>query len=125
VEQWLDFRSALGATHDSPWLSLHHGGGDRQEQLAPLSFRTFGRSLARDLDPYWKWHRLRHTAATEWLRAGVPIEKVRRFMGHSNIEQTLAYTEILSGDMATAFDEAHARFAANLRLPMAPDEKAA
>ena len=73
----------------------------------------------------WRWHRFRHTAATEWLRAGVPIEKVQRFMGHRSIELTLAYTEVLSSDMTDAFAAAEASFSERLGLKIPVDEAAA
>jgi site-specific recombinase XerD len=117
VTQWLDFRHALGPTHEDPWLALDYSGGDRDEQLQPLTLGRMGRSFERGLGTtYWRWHRFRHTAATEWLRAGVPIEKVRRFMGHANIEQTLAYAELLNSDISDAFGAAEAGFAARLGL---------
>jgi integrase/recombinase XerD len=31
---------------------------------------------------------LRHTAAVEWLRAGIPLEEVSRLLGHASIRTT-------------------------------------
>jgi len=38
-------------------------------------------------------HRLRHTYATERLRAGVSLAAVRKLMGHQNLQTTLRYAE--------------------------------
>ncbi len=39
-----------------------------------------------DFDPHW----FRHTAATRWLRDGVPVEVVSRLLGHSSVTTTSA-----------------------------------
>jgi integrase/recombinase XerD len=39
-------------------------------------------------------HRLRHTYATERLRAGVSLAAVRKLLGHQNVQTTLRYAEI-------------------------------
>ncbi len=39
-------------------------------------------------------HRLRHTYATERLRAGVSLAAVRKLLGHQNLQTTLRYAEI-------------------------------
>jgi len=108
VQEWLDFRRLLAPGHESPWLALYPRARDG-DQLGPLTANQMEAALKPIGD--WNWHRLRHTAATEWLRAGVPLEKVRIFMGHSSLDQTLAYAEILRGDVQTAFGDAEAAFA--------------
>lgn len=113
MQEWLDFRLVLGPRHDYPWLLLPQQG-NTIEQTEPQSYHALVRAL-RNVGP-WSWHRLRHTAATEWLSAGVDLEKVREFMGHASIEQTLAYTKIKQSDVDTAFSEAEATFAARLGL---------
>lgn len=114
MQQWLDFRYLLTPGHDEPWLSLHYGEPIEQ-QLRPMSFGQMGNAL-RCFHGGWRWHRFRHTAATEWLRSGVPLEKVRVYMGHANIDQTLLYTEIVSSDVDAAFSAAEADFARRLGL---------
>lgn len=49
-----------------------------------------GRDAGLDLHP----HMMRDTAATTMLDDGMPPERVAKILGHSNIKQTLAYTEI-------------------------------
>jgi integrase len=43
-------------------------------------------------------HQLRHSRATQLLRAGVPITTIRKQLGHRNLQSTLLYAEV---DQAT------------------------
>lgn len=97
ITTWLDFREdILSPPHDQPWLSLSPNQA-RPGWLKPLRFQRF-EGLLTPVGPY-TWHRFRHTAATNWLRAGMPLEKVQRLLGHTNIQQTLLYTEIVKTDV--------------------------
>jgi site-specific recombinase XerD len=122
VQEWLDFRRLLRPDHEDPWLALTYTGSLAM-QTRPLTmvqmtdalkvFETPGR---REVGREWRWHRFRHTCATEWLRSGVPLEKVRLYMGHADLTQTLQYVEILDGDIDAAFGAAEADFARRLGL---------
>lgn len=94
VQDWLDFRATLDIGHDRPWLSLH----TEAHYLKPMRFRQF-EMLLRNIGRGWEFHRMRHTCATELLRAGNPLETVQRILGHARIQQTLAYAELLPGDV--------------------------
>lgn len=113
VQQWLDFRWLLTPPHENPWLLLGFGR-PIDEQLAPMTHRAMSHALY--VFGEWEWHRFRHTCATEWLRSEVPLEKVSIYMGHSSLEQTRAYTEILNRDVDKAFGRAEADFAKRLGL---------
>lgn len=113
MQEWLDFRWLLGPKHGEPWLALPLTGVTL-DQIRPQTIYGLERALAA-VGP-WGWHRLRHTAATEWLRAGVPLEKVRVYMGHASIEQTLAYAKIIDSDVELAFGAAEDTFAKRLGL---------
>lgn len=48
-------------------------------------------------------HTLRHSAARHWLASGIPINVVQRWLGHSSLQTTLIYLQVLPdplGDMA-------------------------
>jgi integrase len=117
VSEWLDFRHLIGVPHDRPWLLLTPVG-HKPTQVQPQTLRAFGAALA-PLDGSWEWHRLRHTAATEWLRARLPIEKLRVMMGHASMEQTLAYAKITDRDIEEAVLDAEERFSARMGLGVA------
>lgn len=105
LANWIEFRSqVLEPPHDKPWLCLWE---DRF--LESMSLRALAHLLDRVGDGY-ELHRLRHTFATERLRAGMDIEKLQRVMGHSNIEMTLRYARISDEDVLDAAEETNAQF---------------
>lgn len=110
--RWIEFRAWLGPTHERPWLSLATTMQKQRKYLDPMRWERFQLLLGRVIPPKGTWHlhRLRHTCATEWLRAGVRIEIVSRLLGHSNISQTLCYAELVPDDMHRAIGEAQGRF---------------
>lgn len=99
LREWLDLRPlALAFTrnrHTRPWVALepHSFPGE------PLTAKGF-KKIMPSIGPGYELHRMRHTCATEWLRSGMPLEQVQRLLGHSRLQQTLAYAEILPGDLA-------------------------
>lgn len=93
LEAWIEFREQIDPPHDRPWLSLH-----RNHRLKPLRYRRYV-EFAAHLGSGWELHRLRHTFATERLRAGMPLEVLRQIMGHSSIAQTLQYAQLLDSDI--------------------------
>lgn len=40
-------------------------------------------------------HNLRHSIATHLLQAGMPLEKISKFLGHSSLESTQVYTHLM------------------------------
>lgn len=94
VRDWLDLRARIVPGHDAAWLSLF----SIKHIRTPLPFDTFEMLLTR-MGRGWEFHRLRHTAATEMLRSGYPLETVKEVMGHTRIQQTLAYTQLLTEDV--------------------------
>ena len=48
-------------------------------------------------------HTLRHSIATHLLHAGMKLESISRFLGHSSLESTQIYTH-LSGEVLTKTD---------------------
>jgi integrase/recombinase XerD len=41
------------------------------------------------------FHKMRHTAATEMLEGGVPIEIVQKILGHTDIATTKIYAHVM------------------------------
>jgi site-specific recombinase XerD len=96
VIDWFRWRRWLAPTHESPWLDL--GYAHRGE---PMPWLSYVRLLSRVGEGY-ELHRLRHTCATERLRAGMPLERLQVLLGHATIQQTLLYTEIDRSDIERA-----------------------
>lgn len=94
VEEWIEFRKELGPTHEHPWLTL---GRYEVHRLNALPAKSLAEMFGK-IGSGWKLHRFRHTCATEWLRAGMPLEQLKDILGHATIEQTLAYTRIVPTD---------------------------
>ena len=56
-----------------------------------------------DFDPHW----FRHSAATRWLRDGVPVEVVSKLLGHSSVTVTSAvYGHLTAQDARAALEKA-------------------
>jgi integrase len=56
-----------------------------------------------DFDPHW----FRHSAATRWLRDGVPAEVVSKLLGHSSVTVTLSvYGHLTAADARAALEKA-------------------
>jgi hypothetical protein len=51
-------------------------------------------------------HQMRHSFATEMLRAGVSFPVVMELLGHTSPEMTLLYTEVLLTDIQREFQQA-------------------
>jgi len=56
------------------------------------------------LDERVSLHSLRHTACTNLITAGVPVEAVRLFMGHSSLVVTQRYIHVTSESFFLAID---------------------
>ena len=49
-------------------------------------------------------HKFRHTFATEYLRLGGDIERLRRILGHTTYVMVMRYVHLDKGDLAVDFD---------------------
>jgi integrase/recombinase XerD len=75
---------------------LHSRGGRMQKgtynkRLRQLIFRTGNEAIEQKQITI---HNLRHSIATHLLEQGIPVEQVREFLGHSQLETTQIYTHI-------------------------------
>jgi integrase len=113
VAQWLAVRRWLKPQHESPWLVLSPSASEMStipsrpdRQMAKA---RFGELLGK-LGDGWSLHRLRHTCATMRWRAGMPIEALSKFLGHSTIQQTLCYTKVDPNDIQRLAERTEDRF---------------
>ena len=54
-------------------------------------------------------HQLRHTYATEMLRAGVNFPALMKLLGHTNPEMTMRYLDVALTDLQREFEMARAK----------------
>jgi site-specific recombinase XerD len=97
ITEWVEFRSMLRPPHDSAWITCYS-----KWRLNAMDMGRFEVLLQSSIGEGWRWHRLRHTCATEWLRAGMELETVSRLLGHANLQQTLCYAAITRHDLQRA-----------------------
>lgn len=95
------------------WLAAKDRGGDGGGGLLflsrdgrPLSYAAWWsawtnahkRLAVRKVGvPDYAPHSLRHTAASWWVQAGVPIFEVMKLLGHSKIESSMIYAHLAPG----------------------------
>ena len=94
---------------DSPYLFTYtrNYGYDR-----PLSKRAMEETIRKiveatepKIDKKITPHVLRHTAATIALRNGMPLEQVKEFLGHSNLNTTMIYAKIDNVDVKRSHEK--------------------
>jgi site-specific recombinase XerD len=54
-------------------------------------------------------HMLRHSAATNWVRAGVDLDVVRALLGHASLASTMVYLHARDEDKRRAVEAVAAR----------------
>lgn len=73
----------------------------------PMTYRAakgFFERLARQVGFPLRPHMLRHTAATNWVRAGVDLDVIQRLLGHASPSSTLVYLHARDADRRRAVE---------------------
>lgn len=65
------------------------------------SFREYAKEMNVDISPY----HLRHTFALYFCRNGGDAFALQKLMGHTRLEQTLTYVNLVKGDVSEAHDK--------------------
>ncbi|RME82709.1 MAG: tyrosine recombinase XerC [Zetaproteobacteria bacterium] len=103
VRRWLAARGA------PPTEALFVG------RRGPLSVRQIQRLIRRYAEQaagaYATPHRLRHSFATDLLRAGVDLRAIQELLGHASLATTERYTALSLGELKAAYRRAHPRAA--------------
>ena len=81
---------------NEPAFMLHSRGGRMMKgtynkRLRQLIIRTGNEQIEQKQITI---HNLRHSIATHLIEQGIPVEQVREFLGHSQLETTQVYTHI-------------------------------
>lgn len=88
--------------NDMVFVNLYH------EPLgSPMVYRAAKRffdRLAKQCEFAVRPHMLRHSAATNWVRAGVDLDVVQRLMGHSSFASTAVYLHARDEDKRRAVE---------------------
>ena len=74
---------------------------------APMTYRAakdFFDRLARSCGFPVRPHMMRHTAATNWIRAGVDLDVVRALLGHVSLASTTVYLHASDEDCRRAVE---------------------
>ncbi len=74
---------------------------------SPMSYRAakgFFDRLAQSCGFPVRPHMMRHTAATNWVRAGVPVDVVQRLLGHASLGSTTVYLHAADDDCRRAVE---------------------
>jgi integrase len=107
VKDWIEFRTAMGVGHEHPWLNLWAEKTARE----PIKFDAFARLPAGYVAPGLSYRRLRHTCGIGWLKAGMNLWEVQRFLGHSSLADTLPYGEAMKADLERRVERLEGSFA--------------
>lgn len=65
-------------------------------------------------------HQLRHTFATEMLRAGVSLPALKELLGHRDIRMTMVYVQVTQTDLQREFDQARQNLSRLHLIPALP-----
>ena len=95
VKAWLDFRACMGVEHGCPWLNLWAARTARE----PIKPDAFAKLLASYVASDLSYRRLRHTCGIGWLKAGMTLWEVQRFLGHATLKDTLPYGEAMKANL--------------------------
>jgi integrase/recombinase XerD len=101
-----DHRGELlkGSRSDALFISLRAqriSGETLQMRLKNLQHATGNIEL---IEKEIGLHTLRHSIATHLLQAGMPLESISRFLGHSSLESTQIYTHLIGQPQEQNFD---------------------
>jgi integrase/recombinase XerD len=107
VRLYADYLHLEYGDTDSDYVFINLFAGHRGQAWSyPAVYDLVMRLRARtglDFDPHW----FRHSAATGWLRDGVPVEVVSRLLGHSSVTTTTAiYGHLTAEDARVALEKA-------------------
>lgn len=62
------------------------------------------RAAMENFDKDFIWYTTRHTCASRLMRAGVDIQTIQTWLGHSNIKTTMRYIQFSTGSLVNASD---------------------
>ena len=98
LETWLPARPAT----PDPHIFLNHHGQPLTANGRQWLLHSYGQPAGIDLTP----HQLRHTCARQLTEAGMPVTRLSKLLGHSQITTTQLYTAGADPELAHAYQTA-------------------
>lgn len=124
------FQDILELRGQAPPVTDPETGRPDHFLLAHSSGRRFNRNILRyhlakiereaGLKEHPTPHRLRHSFATEMLRAGMGLPVLMKLLGHRTIGMTLRYAEVTGADVQRAYAEALTKIQGKYDIPLLP-----
>lgn len=87
-----------GSKSEALFISMRARRMDGQTMLLRLKYLQHQTENADLIEKEIGLHTLRHSIATHLLQAGMPLESIARFLGHSTLESTQIYTHLAGVD---------------------------
>jgi len=85
--------------------SKNSGKGKKGDPLSPGTFRKNFSKACKKSGVKYTPHDLRHTLATDLLRATKDIKLVQDVLGHKSIDTTQKYTHILNEEVSSTLGD--------------------
>ncbi|MBS0150711.1 MAG: site-specific integrase [Nitrospira sp.] len=86
----------------SAYVYPGHNGPHQPLDASTFAKKTFKRYLRQAGIQGVSWHKLRHTAASRRVMAGVDLVTVKEFLGHADIQTTMRYSHLAPGHLQSA-----------------------
>jgi len=105
------------------FLFVHPKGRLFGKRYGPKIFRYYLGKIEKKakLRDHPTPHRLRHSLATELLRAGMSLPTLMKFLGHRTIKMTLRYAQVTGIDVQRGYAEAIKNLEERHNLPYIPE----
>lgn len=88
--EWFQKRHAAHPNHVYVWASPNNGNKHRNVAAVSQRFSIYARKLGIDAT----FHSIRHTFATRWIKNGVSLYMVGKFLSHKDLKSTQRYAHV-------------------------------
>jgi len=106
LKYWTNYLSETGYSAQWVFPSVGHKGSARARQ-APLTVsgtrRMFQRRCSQAGIPAYTVHELRHTFTKDAINSKLPLDAIRRQLGHSSTTMVLRYAKVFDDEQARVF----------------------
>ena len=100
----------------APYLMVDHRG--KRPSICTYGLTLNKLASALPISERIHPHRLRHTFATEMIRAGMSVQVLMKILGHTNAAMTMRYVEISAADLRREYEKAMQQLGVLKTLPL-------